>query len=172
MAIERIVTERRSSLIARWLDAGLAGWPDRLGRCARGTSDPFSNPVRAIIYEALADVLDQVCQSSPPCPSPPLDRLMRLRALDTQNVSDAVAFLGALKPLVREEIGSQEQGPAEISRIEARIDAVTKLASDRFLAGRQLMVELRRRELGRRTAKLVERLERKGGELETEPWQP
>ena len=124
-----------------------------------------------MLRDALEDVLLSLCSSSPVMESPPLDRLMRLRALSMPEVSEAVAFLGALKPLVIEELGAEKPSPEDMSRIEARIDAVTKLASDRFEAGRQHLTELRRREVARRTAKLVERLQRTRGEREIEPWQ-
>ena len=123
-----------------------------------------------MIAEALEAVLVAVCQEEPVTDSPPLDRLMRLRALSSMDVSEAVAFLGALKSLLVEELSADKVEPADISRIEARIDAVTKLASDRFRAGRQHLTELKRREVARRTAKLVERLQRTRGEREIEPW--
>jgi hypothetical protein len=171
VTIERILTERRSRIISRWLEVASAGYPDQPRGGSRSESDQFSNPVKWIIRDALEDIVDNLCGSSPVTDSPPLDRLMRLKALSSPDVSEAVAFLGALRPLVVEESGSNKLGPEDMSRIEARIDAVTKLASDRFQAARQHLTELRRREVARRTAKLVERLQRTRGEREIEPWQ-
>ena len=164
LAIERLLTERRSQFLAKWLAS--AGHKGR--EHTRSEAAGWANPLPAIVEEAYAEVYDRLCMP-PTAPGPALARLMRLRALDGPDVTQAVAFLATLKTLLREDMAPLPEQPTVLADLETRIDALAEEAARDFAASRQLLVELRQREPLLRTAKLAERLQRRPAAERMEP---
>jgi hypothetical protein len=160
VTIEQILTERRSYLLPRWHDLVVAARPGRGGTLGARAELSFSNPTATILKDALAEVYDRLASGSHAASGRALDRLMRLRALDRPELSEAVAFLAVLHQMLRHELAPVLEDPGELSAIEARIAALTTEAAAGLSAARQLLADLRVRESDRRTAKLTERFGR------------
>jgi RsbT co-antagonist protein rsbRD N-terminal domain len=124
----------------------LAAWLERLGPLAPA-ADPFRDPVGYTVREALPVLLDVALGSNPVEDAvAPLERLMRIRAVQDLTPAQAVGFLFELKPLLR-EFG----GPADFAR-DGRIDALALLAFDRYVRCREDAHAIQLRELRRRFA--------------------
>jgi hypothetical protein len=167
VTLEDVLEARRPLILRRWCDAILALYPPEARRFLDEEPDRFRNPIGAILRETVEDLYDRLCRP-PACAScSPLDRFMRLLAVQGIDASQAANFILALKPLVRAELLAWGQGPrlgSELSELDDRIEALVGLAIDLFVAGRQQIVELRAREVQRRTAKLLERLQAGSGQ--------
>ena len=107
-------------------------------------SDPFRNPVGHAIRDALPVLLDVVLGRVPVIEvRAPLEHLMRIRAVQDCTPAQAVAFLFALKPLVRDRMGLD-------AATEDRIDRLALLAFDQYLRCREQAHVIQLRELQRR----------------------
>ena len=171
--MDQTLVERRSGIVSRWLDIVLSRYPESTrSLLRRGGSEPFANPVASRLDEALDGVYARLCGAPLSTALEPLDRLMRLRALDGPNVSDAVSFLDPLRALVRTELLAASCDPVDIASVEARIDELAERAADRFANARQALTAIRDRERQDSSARLVDRLQRHRTERKDRPWQP
>lgn len=109
-----------------------------------GPADPFRNPVGYAIRDALPVLLDVVLGRVPVLEvRVPLERLMRIRAVQDCTPAQAVSFLFVLKPLVRERMGLD-------AAMEDRIDRLALAAFDLYLRCREEAHVIQLRELHRR----------------------
>jgi hypothetical protein len=79
-----------------------------------------------------------------------LEELMRIRAVQEFSASEAVSFIFALKPLLRDRSGRND-------RIEDRIDELALMAFDAYMRCREKLLALGVNESRRRTY-LLERM--------------
>jgi hypothetical protein len=172
LTIDQTLVERRSGIVSRWFDIVLSGHPESARSLLKRGSEPFVNPMASIVEEALEAVYAHICGAPPGALSQPLDRLMRLRALDGPDVSDALSFLEPLRALVRAELSAASCDPVDIASVEARVDDVAGRAADRFADARRALAAIRDRERQDGSARLIERLERYRAERNHRPWQP
>lgn len=169
MTLDEILAARRPLILRRWLDAILTLYPGETARFLKDEPDPFSNPVGQMMREAIADLYDRLQTARPPVTDacPPLERLMRLLAVQNTAASRAVGVLLALKGLVRAELTPQCDGPSlyqALVEVDERVDAITLLAFDLYVASREQLADLKVQESRRRTQKLLERLQGAGDE--------
>ena len=129
----------------------LDAWLDKVGQ-PTAPSDPFRNPVGFAIRDALPVLLDVVLGRVPVLEvRAPLERLMKIRAVQDCTPAQAVAFLFALKRLLRDRMGLD-------AAMEDRIDRLALLAFDQYLRCREEAHVVQLRELHRR-AQWNERLQ-------------
>ncbi|MBN1608379.1 MAG: RsbRD N-terminal domain-containing protein [Polyangiaceae bacterium] len=167
--MDQTLVERRSHILSKWLDAVLSRYPEQTRGALARPADALANPMGAIIVEGLGAVLDCVSGAPSTTVEEPLDRLMRLWALDGPEVSHALGFLEALKGLLCAELSGV---PGEgLAVAEARIDELAARAAERFAAARRALVEIRTREQEHGRATLLERLQRERQDRRKQPCQ-
>jgi len=169
VTLDEILAARRSHILGEWLDLIYADYSPATAKFFARERDPFANPVGDTVREAAAALYDRLCGPPTTDACPPLERLMRLRAVEAIRPSQAVSFLLALKRLVRAEVKPALPGPSlhvDLETICDRIDALTLEAVDLLATYREKLSVLQVHEARRSTQKLVERLqsERKGKE--------
>ncbi len=132
----------RDAILAEWLAATLATYPDQTARMLRELRDPFRNPVGHVVRESLAAVLEEILGGMDGEKlRAALDGIVRIRAVQDFTPSQAVAFLFALKPILR------RHGAAD--REEAA-DRAALAAFDVYMACREKLYEARANEARRR----------------------
>jgi hypothetical protein len=108
-------------------------------------ADPFRNPVGHALREALPALLDVVLGAAPAGgAAAPLDRLIRIRAVQDFTPAQAIGFLFTLKPLLRERLGFD-------AALEDRIDRLALEACGQYLQCREEAYAIQKNELLRRT---------------------
>jgi len=95
--LEEILAAERPHILRRWLDVVLALHAPETARFLEDERDPFANPVGEIMRQATVVLYDRLCQPTTSAACPPLEQLMRLRAVHESTPSRAVEFLLALK---------------------------------------------------------------------------
>ena len=167
--LEEILAAERPHILRRWLDVVLALHAPETARFLEDERDPFANPVGEIMRQATVVLYDRLCQPTTSAACPPLEQLMRLRAVHESTPSRAVEFLLALKRLLRADLCARHCGQvahADLVALEDRIDQLTLQAVDLFVAYREQLSVLRVNEARRGTEKLLERLRREDAEPE------
>jgi len=165
VTLDEILASRRPALLGQWLEVIRALYPPEAAHFLERERDPFTNPVGETIREAAEALYERLRCAPDGAPCPPLERLMRLLAVQGICPSRAVGFLFALKRLLRAELAAHLVGPALLADLEAvcdRVDHLTLEAVDLFAAYREQLSTLQVSEARRSTAKLLERLQRSG----------
>jgi hypothetical protein len=90
-----------------------------------------------------------------------LDGIVRIRAVQDLAPSRALEFVFLLKHAVREVEG--DGSTAMLAEVDAAVDRLALRAFDAYMRCRERVYALRADELRRRTAKLLERVERSFG---------
>ena len=97
-----------------------------------------------------------------------LDGIVRVRAVQELPASRALEFVFLLKRAIADVAGDVVAGSSteELAAVHAGIDRMALRAFDQFVRCREQIYDLRAREFKRRTASLLERLERQAAEDE------
>lgn len=171
---QEILQQKKSEILRRWIDLILETYPEDTRKFLKSQRNRFSNPVGATISEGLEGLLDHLLEGGEPeTASTFLDRIIRIRAVQDFSPSMAIAFVPQLKAIVRELISSQrnqgEFGLEEILDFEARVDQLSLMAFDTFMACREKLYQIRANELRNRTARLLKKTNL-FHELQDESW--
>ena len=108
---------------------------------------------------ALEEILRGLAQGRQPEQlGEPLDRLVRVRAVQEFTPSQALSFIFSLRRVLRAEAGSKL--PDDLDRFDAVVDALGLAAFEHYAKCREQLYTLRTDEHKRQTASLLMRAER------------
>ena len=142
------VAATAEEILETWLRATAGSYPAETARHLLDEPDPFRNPVGTAMRETLPVLLDAVLDRVPfDAASAPLERLVRIRAMQDFTPGQAVAFLLNLIPLLRESHSSD----AVRIETEDRIHRLALAAFDKYAACREQAHAIQLKELRRRT---------------------
>jgi hypothetical protein len=157
---QRIV-ERRGPILDRWFEALVASYPAGAREFLGRRGNPFANPVGATARRALAGILDGLLtEGEPAAVHAPLEELLRVRAVQDFSPSQAVAFVFALKRVLRDDAAAaalDDVPAAQWSLWDERIDALALSAFDAYVKFREQIYELRSTEWKNRMFRLLQR---------------
>jgi hypothetical protein len=162
MELRVLLAQKKSSILTRWFDLTLAAYPLETVRHLKKDKNRFSNPVGSTIREGLQGIYEVLLTGFDRTRiAPPLDKVVRIMAVQGLLPSQALTFIPSLKKLVREELVSEidEQliTSAELEDFDGAIDALMMLACDIFMECREKIYELRVDEVKNRTFRLLQR---------------
>ena len=157
---ESLLAQRRTALTKRWIDAVLNTYPADAAGFMRRQQDAFANPgghlVRQCI-EALVEALDTGVDREKIVP--PLEGLLKLRALQDFTPSQALQFVFTVKTTLREELSFAPQAP-EWDTLDTRVDAIALVAFDVYMGCREKVYEVRYNQLKKLNHVMLERANR------------
>jgi hypothetical protein len=159
--LERILAEKKSSLLKRWFDLILETYPADTQRFLKKQKDPFANPVGATISRGIAALYEEILKGADlERVSPFLDAIIRVRAVQDFSPSQALNFVFLLKRVAREALGDRRHEPGiseELAGLESKIDEMALLSFDIFMRCRERIYEIRANEVRNRTIRLLKR---------------
>lgn len=149
MSILQLLAEKESSLLKRWLDHVFSEFHPEAVRFLKG-KDRFANPLGHGFSEGLQQLLSFIRAEEPGDAGPTMEQLMKMRAVQSElSPGAALSFIFALKDIIRQEC-RQEWSPEldrEWPEVERRIDRLALIGFDQYMAGRELIYQVRIREL-------------------------
>jgi hypothetical protein len=161
MRLKDLLSEKRSRLIKKWRDLLMETYPEDTRRFLKKEKDPFANPVGHVISKDVEIVYDELVEGelSERMVSS-LDNILRIRAVQDLQPSQALAFVIQLKALIREELEGRtplngESG--ELQALDRRIDDMALLAFDVYSRCRQKIYEIRVNEIKNQYSRLLKR---------------
>jgi hypothetical protein len=92
--------------------------------------------------------------------APPLNDIVRFRAIQNFSPSQAVAFVFILKKVIREALPEEIRKPEiqdDLLNVETRVDQLALQAFDQFMGCREKLYDLKTNELRRQTYRLLQR---------------
>lgn len=155
---ESLLAQRRAALTKRWIDAVLNTYSADAAGFMRRQKDAFANPSGHLVREcipALIDALEQGVVREKV--EPPLEAVLKLRALQDFSPSQAVAFVFTVKTLLREEL---ELDAAGWDTLDTRVDALGLVAFDVYMQCREKVYEVRYNQLKKLNHVMLERANR------------
>jgi len=164
MGLGERLQDCKEAVLGRWLEDVLATYSADAAAAFIRQKDPFANPVghsvrvgTRAIFEALLDGEDVGKLHRP------LEDIIRIRAVQELDPSQAVGFVFGLKDVIRAELAGTSSDPklqTDLAELERRIDEVALAAFDIFVSCREEFCELRVNELKRQIPWVVERRSR------------
>lgn len=157
----RTLADRRSQLVAAWLDALMADYPAEAQGFFQRSADPFRNPVGATLAQAIGVLADGLLAGADPAAlRGPLDDIVRIRAVQGLGPATALRFVFELKRVARAALadaGRPEGLDVEEARLDSWVDSLGLLAFELYAAARERIWEIRNRDLTARTYSLLKR---------------
>lgn len=142
-----ILQEHRDAIRSEWLGRAISVFPDRSRRFLGNTENAFANPAGAILSQGIDELLDGLFADAPPAEfRKVLTPMIRLLAVQDAPPSQSLAFISALKEILRRVAGHDGRMPSEL---DARIDQVQLLAFDVYVECREKLFSIRLDELRR-----------------------
>ena len=162
MVLKDFLVQRKSTILKKWFDRVLETYPEETQRFLERQKDPFANPVGSTILEGIEGLYDELLKGGGfSKDSFFLDNITRIRAVQDFSPSGAIAFIPFLKKVIRDELprGTGENHLFEdLGEFERRIDQLTLMAFDIYMACREKLYEIRVNEIKNRSARVLERM--------------
>ena len=150
MKLEKILKEKRSSILEKWGDKVLNTYSDEAFKIFKNEKNQFANPIGHRVSVGLAALYDAILDSEIETEIPLLfEDFVLVRAVQVFTPSQAIYFIFQLKEIVREEC--EKAGLTDFYKdlltFYDSIDAVTLLVFDLYMASRDRLYQVRIDEL-------------------------
>lgn len=135
----------REKIVGRWVDYTLSTYasPGFLGR----EKDKFANPIGATVREALDTLFVLMTKGADPAEfRAPVERIVKLRAVQEFTPAQAVAPLNAVKHITREILAADKERSVFIKDLydfEFNVDLALLSAFDIYMASRERLYQVR-----------------------------
>lgn len=162
MSLTNFLAQRQATIVDRWYDLVLATYPPETVRLFKKERNSFANPVGSTTLEGLKETFAVLVQGFDPQQlTPPLDKIIRIRAIQDFTPAVALHFALALKSLVRDElaqiIATGQVSGEELHQFDETIDQLLLLAFNIYMQCREQLYELRVSEVRNQSARLLQR---------------
>jgi hypothetical protein len=174
MILQDFLAQKRSPVLKKWFDLILKDYPQETQGFLEREKNPFANPVGFNILEGIEGLYDELLKGSDfTKASFFLDPIIRIRAVQDFSPSMAVAFIPSLKQIIKGLLPSETSDNRllweDLREFESRIDKLTLLAFDTYMACREKIYEIRVNEMKNRSARVLERIHSAPGERQQKP---
>jgi hypothetical protein len=160
--LAEVIDQRRARVLDRWRERVLAGYPAETARFLRREQDRFANPVGHAVRELTEATLEAIVRGRPAGElTEPLDRLVRVRAVQDLTPAQAVGFVLELKAVLREELAgvpTAAAAPGELGDLEDWLDRLLLLSFDLYSRCREQVFEIRVQDIRNRALGVSDRL--------------
>jgi hypothetical protein len=161
--LNRALSDKRTTIVERWLQVVLDTYPEDTARSLRRERDRFANPAGYLFTHGIGALFDElVAGARDEQSSAILEDMLKLRALQDFTPSRAVGFVGSLKGLLRDLPGF-ELTSEQWMELDGRIDRLQMCAFDVYMRCRERVYEVRYNQLKKMNYTLLERANRMFG---------
>lgn len=155
------IAKKRAAIVSKWFDFAVLAYPPDTAKFLQSQQDRFANPVGSHTQKGLEALFDLLTgEFDEQKAKQALDPIMRIRAVQSMAPSQAVAFVFALKSILREIFPREVKDTAfaeQLAGLDARIDRFCLAAFDVYMTCREQVFELKANETRNRTFRAFER---------------
>ncbi len=156
MKLLKLLSERKASLIDRWLPRIFESYPPETTAFLKKEKNHFDNPVGYRISQGLTRIVETLVQKMDRDQvAAALDEVISIRALQNFSPSQALAFIFLLKNVIREELAPELKDgrfSPELQELESRIDGMALLGFEVYTQRREKLYEIRVTEVRNRVS--------------------
>ena len=149
MNIEELLTEKKKTIIQKWIDQVLDSYSSP--GFFKKQKDRFANPIGATVSDGLQEIYTILLEGRELAEAARhLEYIIKIRAVQDFNPSQAVAFVYQLKNIVRDEVAKvkdQDQLLDGLAKLDTRIDQVALMAFDFYMNCRERLHQIRVNEI-------------------------
>ena len=157
----KLISEKKAAVLSLWLDAAIKGYAPDTVQFLKARKDQFANPVGNTTKQGLEGLLDQLlAEMDQQQAADHLDPIMRIRAVQDFTPSQAIAFIPALKHVLRRTFANDlKRSPIkdQLVEFEDKIDVLGLMAVDLYVACREKVFHLKANETRNRVFSAFER---------------
>lgn len=161
MDFSQYLLRNQKMILKDWFQSVVETYPEQTATFLRKEKDPFANPVGSSILEGIQGIFTQILDGLTSDEVLPfLDRIVRVRAVQEFTAAQAIAFVFALKDVVRsrmEKDGVVSQYAADLVGFDRTVDRAALMAFNIYMQCREQLYQLRVDEIKNRTGRLLER---------------
>ena len=161
--LQTYLRQQREIILKKWFDLTVSVYEPEMIRFMHRVKNPFTNPVRHSISTGLAKIIDGILNDMQiDICSEGLAEIIKIRAVQSFNPSKALAFLFALKDIVREELTQSDITIAgELQVFDKNVDKLLGIAFDMYNRCREKIYDIRIAETMSRSRHAFELLEKR-----------
>ncbi len=164
MSLENLLRQERETIRDQWLEMVVRTYPADTSKHLKGQKDRFENPVGHTYQRCLPVLFDGLLgEAEESALAVAISDIVKIRTVQCERPSQAVAFVFLLKNVIRAELGNL-LAPAEMAdqlcEFEAKIDGLALMTFDELARCREKIYEIRTQEVKMRSAKLIEQVNR------------
>ena len=153
MDIKQTLKKNKGLLLQEWFKATINTYPKDSARILGKDSNRFDNPVGAVTRESLEDVLGLISDEyTEETLEKALDPVIRIRAVQAFDASDAVSFIFALK-----KIGEKILEESQLRQFDHIVDHIALAGFDKYMKCKEEIFLLKSTESKRRIHRAFER---------------
>ena len=148
MKLSNLLVDKKSAIVKKWLNEIYDSYPVDTSQFLKGQADQFLNPVGYTFSQAIEGLFDEIILSDTTSENLLilLDDIIRIKAVQSLNPSDAVSFIFLLKKVIRKTLKREmngQQHSESLQRIESRIDDVVLIAFNIYMKCREKIYDIR-----------------------------
>jgi len=151
MTLKELLAKKKKAIVAGWMDSVIETYPEETAQFLRKKSDRMLNPVGAAIETETERLFDLILEGIDPEKATTfLDNIIRIRAIQDFRPAQALAFVFALKHVVRQVLGSDlaKGGHAdELWALDKEIDRLALISFEIYMAVREQLYQLKAKEV-------------------------
>ncbi|UCE79485.1 MAG: RsbRD N-terminal domain-containing protein [Nitrospiraceae bacterium] len=162
MTLRDSLSERKENIIEKWFERIIDTYPPDTSRFLKDQKDRFANPVGATISRGLEGIFEEILKDEQDQAkvSKFIDNIVRIRAVQNFNPSQAISFIFLLKNIIRDELTVDvlhNHNADELLALESQIDGLALTAFDIFMNCREKIYEIKSNEAKDMTFRLLQR---------------
>jgi hypothetical protein len=162
MKIRSLLAEKKPAILQQWFDSILSTYPSDTAHFSKGQKNMYAGSIAGqTIHEGIEGVFDDlISETSPETLNSCLDKIIRIRAIQEFDPSEAISFLFLLKQIIRRELmrDIREGGLfEELMELESRLDSYAYIAFDIYMKCREKLFELKANEMRNWTYRVVKK---------------
>jgi hypothetical protein len=145
--LRKLLEQKKKAIVNQWFERVVKAYAPDTAQFLKNQKDPFSNPLGSALSEGLPVLFDQLLAGPQTATvKESLDPIIRIRAVQNYSPSQAIAFILILKNIIRENLATElkdRQTANELLQFESRIDTVSLVAFDIYMACREKIYDLK-----------------------------
>ncbi len=151
MPIKDLLSKKRKAIVNKSFELTIATYPEESKSFLKDSSRQFTNPIGYNLYQSIEQIVEKIINEEPiESFLPPLEEIIRIRAVQDFTPSQAVGFIFLIKKAFQDEL-EKEIEPFQILDFLSRIDSLSLIAFDIFIKYREKIYDLKSKELIDRT---------------------
>jgi hypothetical protein len=161
MGLAKLLEQHEGAIVKEWFEVAIKSYAPDTSQFLKNQKDAFANPVGNTLMQGLRALYAQLPNAvDPKTLKLILDPIIRVRAVQAFDPSQALSFIFHLKHILRVHLKSKlvkAQAPDAIQQLDVKLDQIGLLAFDIYMECREKVYQIKANETKDRTLRAFAR---------------